>query len=167
MSYSQLSTTKWLFPWLLLPMLGLPVKVLAHGVNIVYEKTEAIQITATYDQGEPLAQAQVVIYTPEDPAQVWLKGETDDQGKFTFVPDPQKQGNWDIKVRQAGHGHLISIPTENTMTQASENSEAITVTESTTPNPSPSYTSLQKVVMAASGVWGFVGTAFFFSRKRR
>ena len=40
----------------------------------------------------------------------WHKGFTDEQGKFTFIPDYDNQGNWSIKVRSAGHGSLINIP---------------------------------------------------------
>jgi nickel transport protein len=145
-----------LSPLLYLPILTWSVKVLAHGAHITYKETPGIEITALYDQGDPMSNAQVVIYAPADPATAWLKGETDAEGRFTFVPDFNQSGNWDVKVRKAGHGALISIPLE-----ANSPTETTTIDNS----PQSDYTVMQKMLMSISGVWGFIGTALFFSRK--
>ncbi|AFZ43236.1 hypothetical protein PCC7418_1028 [Halothece sp. PCC 7418] len=139
--------------------------VFAHGAAIEHRKTSAIEIRATYDSGEPMANAQVTVYSPSNPTQPWLKGTTTDDGTFVFVPDPEVTGNWDVKVRQSGHGDLVSIPVETTPT-----------TTASDPNPDPAqasnawqggnYTPLQKAMMAALGIWGFVGTALFFARNQ-
>lgn len=176
MSKAQFSQFKWLLSLFIFPSLTFSTKVLAHNTQVIYEKTEAIQITAVHDTGEPLTQAQVVIYAPEDPTTPWLKGETDDEGRFTFIPDSNQSGNWDVKVRKAGHGDIVSIPIGNTSSNdMTVESPPIENGDSTTRISSPGetktaqaeYTSLQKLVMAASGVWGLIGTALFFSRSNK
>ena len=139
------------------PILIWSVKALAHGTNIQYRQTQAIEIKATYDDDMPMANAQVVVYTPGDPASPWIQGKTDDKGYFIFIPDYFQSGNWEVKVRQSGHGGIISIPLTS-----STNPDFNTKTSS----GGAGYTSLQKLVMAAVGVWGFVGTALFFSRRK-
>lgn len=125
---------------------------LAHGASVAYRRTEAIQIRATYESGEPMADAAVTVYSPEDPATPWLRGKTDDNGEFAFVPEAGVEGNWDVKVRQTGHGDIVSIPTEDA-----------TATDAWVANR---YTPLQKAMMGALGIWGCVGTALYFSRRK-
>lgn len=137
--------------------------VLAHGAAIAHRKTSAIEIRATYDSGEPMSEAQVTVYAPNDPTTPWLKGTTREDGTFVFVPDPDVTGNWDVKVRQSGHGDLVSIPFEKTKTPEETTSDQAQVSDSW---QGGNYTPLQKAMMAALGVWGFVGTALFFSRNQ-
>ncbi len=145
----------------LLFLAALPQKAFAHGASIQYRETSAIALTANYDDGKPMANAQVVIYAPSDRATPWLKGTTDEGGNFTFVPDsdPKNVGNWDIKVRQAGHGDITSIPVTG-------GKLAEDVSETKFSSTGADYTPSQKIVMAATGIWGFVGTALFFSRSK-
>lgn len=146
---------KWnlLLAWLILPLWQLRAE--AHGANIQYQETEAIKIQATYDDGKPMADAQVVVYAPNDPGTPKIQGTTDGEGYFIFIPDIP--GNWDVKVRQAGHGQIITIPL----------GEKTVVEETKTEVNNSGYTQVQKLVMAATGVWGFVGTALFFSRGKK
>jgi nickel transport protein len=121
----------------------------AHGATIAYSTTLGVEIVALYDSGEPMAQAQVAVYAPDDPATVWLAGTTDDEGRFSFSPDPALPGTWDVQVRQGGHGHIVHIPIE----------------EGTLSSGSSGFTPLQIVLMSASVIWGFAGTALYFSRR--
>lgn len=142
-------------------------RVWAHGANITYHTTEAIEIQALYDTGEPLAAAQVTLYAPTDPTTAWLTGITDEQGRFWFRPDPQQPGNWEVTVRQAGHGDILVIPVEPqdlTPDRAESSSGSGLGFGSGSTDPSLSW--LQKGVMAGSILWGCVGTALFFSRSR-
>ena len=152
--------TRFYFFLTLLSLVTLPIKTLAHGASIDYHQTPAIKIQAKYDDGTPMANAQVVIYAPSDRATPWLKGTTDDSGNFTFVPDTDTEnvGDWDVKVRQAGHGDITSIPITG---DSSENAA-----EAQLSSDGSGYTSAQKAVMAAAGIWGFIGTALFFSRSK-
>lgn len=139
------------------PVLGWPAETLAHGVSLDYRYTSAVELRAVYDSGEPMANAQVTIYAPDDPSQAWMTGTTDQDGHFVFVPDPSQLGNWDVKVRQSGHGDIVSIPLQTAGQQLAQSGWT---------QNNGGYTLLQKVVMGAVGVWGFVGTALFFSPRK-
>ena len=143
---------------------GLTRPVIAHGARIDYQQTSAIVIRATYDDGTPMAKAQAVIYAPDDPTTPWLKGITDESGKFTFVPDSELTGNWDVKIRQAGHGDIVSIPFQKG--QTSDSGEKLALNSQLKKASVVDYSPGQKLLMAISGVWGFVGTALFFSARK-
>ena len=134
----------------LLLALGLTATAFAHGAKIEYTISMAIEIHAAYDTGEPMAGGQVAVYAPDDPSTPWLTGVCDEEGRFTFTPDPSRPGTWDVQVRQSGHGDMVHIP----------------IGEDVVMSGSTGYTPLQIVLMGASVVWGFVGTALFFSRRR-
>lgn len=130
----------------------------AHNVDIQYQSLSSYRITATYDGGQPLVQAQVSIFAPNQPARPWLQGKTDAQGQFTFTPS--QGGDWEVRVRQAGHGQFLLIP--------------VTREQPAPLNPKPSRQlgppSLhwgQRGLILGSVVWGCIGTALFFSRCRR
>lgn len=144
------------------------VRVAAHGVKIGYETTQAIKIDAAFDNGDRMSNAQVTVYAPDDPSTPWLQGTTDANGHFFFTPDDSQSGNWTVRVRQASHGNMITIPLETQPTTAEETTEndaqdPVLITQST----SNSFTPLQIVIMSSAVIWGFVGTAFFFSRGKR
>ena len=131
--------------------LGLPITAYAHGAKIEYTVNMTIELVAAYDNGEPMAGAQFVVYAPDDPSTPWLTGVCDDEGRFSFTPDTSKPGTWDIQVRQAGHGDIVHIPVgEDTVGTGGTGG----------------YTPLQIVLMAACVIWGSVGTALYFSRRR-
>jgi nickel transport protein len=132
--------------------LALPVKVFAHGASIEYEVSTVIELVATYDSGEPMAGAQFVVYAPDDPATPWLTGVCDDEGRFSFAPDSSRPGTWDVQVRQAGHGDIVHIPVGGDAVAAGGGG---------------GYSKLQIGLMSAAVVWGSVGTALYFSRKRK
>ena len=152
--------TRFYFLLTLLSLVFIPEKILAHGANIEYQESSAITIQAKYDDGQPMANAQVAVYAPSDPANPWLKGTTDDDGHFSFVPnaDPENMGNWDVKVRQAGHGNITSIPVAD--------GKLAEVAHPHILSAGVGYSPSQKIVMAAAVGWGFVGTALFFSRSK-
>ena len=145
--------TKWKFimPLILLLILSLPATAYAHGAKIDYTINMTIDIVASYDTGEPMAGAQVVVYAPDNPSSAWLTGVCDDEGRFSFTPDTSKPGTWDVQVRQSGHGDIVHIPIgEDTPASGSTGG----------------YSVLQIVLMAICGIWGCVGTAFYFSRRK-
>lgn len=125
---------------------------LAHGVMLESTIIPAFRVQARYDSGEPMANAQVNVYAPNDPQAVWLQTLTDDQGYFLFTPDPSLEGTWDVQVRLAGHGEFLSLNVEEdgSVQQLSQGGNSTT----------------QKWTTIAAVVWGFVGTALFFARKR-
>mgnify|MGYP005840806831 CR=1 FL=1 len=152
-----------LFCWMLgiaLLLLFMPTLAHAHGTRIEYVANEAVvvTITAAYDSGTPMREAQVIVYTPTDPVNAWLTGTTDQAGVFQFVPDLAQAGRWEVVVRQAGHGGTVYVPISADMA-----SGTATVQARGSSNP---MSPLQTALMGASVVWGFVGTAFYFSRRR-
>ncbi|MBF2057020.1 MAG: carboxypeptidase regulatory-like domain-containing protein [Cyanobacterium sp. T60_A2020_053] len=173
------------FLWLGILCFGLTVKsaprAMAHGVEASFQSVEAISILARFDSGTPFSNAQVVVYAPNDPQNPYLHGVTDENGKFVFPIDKAITGSWAVKVRSAGHGTIINIPVEATTVNTnntqeieatidinSENSDKSAVTnnsQNSTMSTASSPNASQKILMAVSGVWGFVGTALFFSRK--
>ncbi len=142
----------------------------AHGVVIQHQPVAAQTIVAQYEAGKPMANAQVTVYAPNGDSP-WLQGTTDQDGRFLFTPDPAQPGDWQVRVRQAGHGGIITIPVQagvkaNHAIAASTPTSEDSVTQGPTDFPGTGYTGLQKGVMAASVVWGMVGTASFFARRK-
>ena len=152
--------TRFYFLFTLLALIVLPAKAFAHGANIEYRESSAITIQAKYDDGKPMKNAQVTIYAPKNRTTPWLKGTTDEDGNFSFIPDaaPENVGNWDVKVRQSGHGNITSIPVAE--------GKLTTDTQPQLLSAGAGYSPSQKIVMAAAVGWGFVGTALFFSRSK-
>lgn len=130
----------------------IPTAVYAHGANVEYTSNIEIEIEARYDSGEPMAGGQVVVYAPDDATTPWLTGVCDDEGRFRFTPDNARPGIWDVQVRLAGHGDIVHIPV----------GEASSVTDS-----GGGYSSQQIALMSACVVWGSIGTALYFSRRRQ
>ncbi len=156
---------KWQFviPLIFLSALSLQGKTIAHGVKIKHQITPAIKINAVYDTGLPLANAPVTVYAPNTPSKPWLKGTTDEEGNFIFSPDSSQSGYWEIKVRQAGHGQLVSIPFQVDKSYNSDN-EKISNSNYYLASTSNDYNPLQKGLMIGCIVWGFLGTGLFFWR---
>ena len=142
---------------LLLCLLGLgaPPALRAHGALLQHRLLPCIAIEALYDGGQPMAEARVVVFAPDEPARPWLTGQTDGQGRFSFVPDPERPGTWSVQVRQAGHGAMIHIPLIDSGPVPPPH-----------PVPAPAPATAQRWLMALAIVWGCLGTALFFLRRR-
>lgn len=143
----------------LLALLGPRTAAMAHGVAATYQRAMAIELQAKFEGGRPMAGAQVTVYAPDNPAEPWLQGETDASGRFFFAPDAARAGDWQVRVRQSGHGTILSIPVGGQETTASLPATGQSVGEQ--------YTLLQKLMMGGLGVWGAIGTALYFSRNPR
>ncbi|MGD1716439.1 carboxypeptidase regulatory-like domain-containing protein [Dapis sp. BLCC M172] len=158
---------KWQFviPLMFLSAVSLQGKTIAHGVKIKHQITPSIKINAVYDTGLPLANAPVTVYAPNAPNKPWLKGTTDQEGNFIFSPDSSQSGYWEIKVRQAGHGELVSIPFEVDKSHNYDNKK-ISNSNYYLASTYNDYNPLQKGLMIGCVMWGFVGTGLFFWRSR-
>ncbi|MEL6128577.1 MAG: carboxypeptidase-like regulatory domain-containing protein [Cyanobacteria bacterium J06627_3] len=121
----------------------------SHGA--IATVTQNFSIEANYSSGEPMAMAQVAVYSPENPDQPWTTGQTNQEGEFEFSPDTA--GNWDVVIRQAGHGTTVSVPVDMAQAQSGAASE--------------SGSPLQRWASAGAALWGLVGTALFFSRGKQ
>jgi len=127
------------------------VPVLAHGVGFVYKQSNVYEITASYDDGTPLSEAQVTIYAPDDPKNAWKKGMSDENGQYTFSPDTSKTGTWTLQFRKAGHGGTVNID----------------VGEISSGSASTGLNTIQMFIAALAVVWGFIGTAFYFKKEKK
>ncbi|WP_261890525.1 transthyretin-like family protein [Acaryochloris marina] len=78
--------SKVLMPLLLLAVLGVPVRVMAHALetNYVLEEVNKVQFTAVFSTGEPHKKAKVKIYSPDNLTEPVMETETDENGQFTF-----------------------------------------------------------------------------------
>ncbi|MBW4647853.1 MAG: carboxypeptidase-like regulatory domain-containing protein [Kastovskya adunca ATA6-11-RM4] len=161
--------TKWklLIPLVFVSTCGWSARAIAHGARLNARETQAIELSAEYDTGEPMSAAPVTVYSPENPSQPWLQGTTDQKGNFVFTPDSSQPGNWTVQVRQAGHGDIINIPVGGDTAAAGgaetgDNGAVSRVRSTATSNPA--FTPLQIVLISAAVIWGFIGTALFFAR---
>jgi len=128
---------------------------IAHGAFVDVMALDAIGIDARYDTGEPMAQAQVSVFAPDDPAQPWLVGQTDAAGRFVFAPD-DRAGRWAVQVRQAGHGAMGYV------TVGADGTYNVVMNAAGT-----GLSWAQKLLMVACVLWGAVGTALYFRRNRQ
>jgi nickel transport protein len=94
--------------------------------------------------------AQVRVYAPDNPSTPWMTGVCDDVGSFSFTPDITITGTWNVQVRQASHGDIIHIP----------------IGPDSAGNGGGGYSPLQIILMAVCVIWGIIGTALYFSRRR-
>ncbi|WP_019954437.1 carboxypeptidase-like regulatory domain-containing protein [Yoonia vestfoldensis] len=128
----------------------------AHGAFVDVEKLDAVGIQARYDTGAAMAGAQVAVFAPDNPAQPWLTGMTDADGRFVFAPD-DRPGRWAVQVRQAGHGAIgyLEIGADGVASAF------------IAPATAAGLTWTQRALMIASVLWGCIGTALYFRPTRR
>jgi nickel transport protein len=131
--------------------LVLPMQAHAHGAKIEYVVDMMIEIIATYDSGDPMSGAQVVVYAPDDLNTPWLTGLCDDEGRYSFKPDTSMTGAYDVQVRQAGHGDIVHIPVGYGVTASGS---------------SGGYSAGQIALMSVCVIWGFIGTGLYFLRRK-
>lgn len=158
------------FVWLLaLALASGAAPALAHGVTVEHHQVSSIELEARFDSDEPMANAQVLVYAPGSPTDVWQQGTTDDQGRFSFTPDSSQPGAWEVMVRQAGHGVLTTIPVADSTSggePATTPAEAQAGSNSLI-SPSTALSPVQQGITVGSVIWGFIGTALFFARGKR
>ncbi len=143
--------------WLAAATLALlaPEQVLGHAAELDASLRTAVEVEARFEDGTPMAAAQITVFAPNDPAEPWLQGLTDATGRFVFVPGDHA-GYWSVRVRQAGHGAMVHVDPGEPVAAATP---ALLATSTDAPDR------LQKLLMAASIVWGCIGTALYCRRR--
>ncbi|MEA3306446.1 MAG: hypothetical protein U9Q34_01515 [Elusimicrobiota bacterium] len=77
-----------------------------------------------YADGEPMAFAEVKVYSPEDEKTVFQEGFSDNNGVFIFVPDTD--GQWRIEFNDGmGHGAVKKIDIKGLKSGLSKNASHI------------------------------------------
>ena len=133
---------------LLVIFISLPL--FAHGTKYEIVPEKVIGIKAMFDTGEPIANAKVLIFAPDERKATYTT-ESDSNGVFYLSPD--RAGTWTMQVRdKGGHGMRINLPVDESM-------------QLSTAPKSSGMTYLQKVLAALCVVWGCIGTALYFRRK--
>jgi len=126
--------------------------VFSHGVNVIWElRGDSVHVTGSFDDGQPMDNAQVTVFSGAAPSEPYLTGVTDESGKFSFLPDRVESENWDVQLRKAGHGEIVHISLSDAPTMQGGHGR---------------FSVMQIVLMAVCVVWGFTGTALFFASKR-
>lgn len=125
--------------------------VAAHGLETRPLYEGGIGLEVTYETGEPLADAAVTVYSPDDPGTPFLELRADRHGRFMFLPD--RPGTWAAVVRDgSGHGVRYDFEVNEALRAAAT-------------DPEGSLSTTAKLVAAACVVWGLIGTALYFRRK--
>lgn len=85
-----------------------PSHVLAHGVQHGVSEGATV-VTATYDDGSPMAFCDVTVLAPESDEECYQEGTSDRNGCFAFLPDTN--GIWKVTVDD-GLGHMVKARIE-------------------------------------------------------
>jgi nickel transport protein len=98
--------------------LGGAVPAWAHAVQTDYfvdlfASELQLEFTATFSTGEPMAEATVIVYAPEDRETPWEESLTDEAGHYTFKPDAALPGDWRIEFKQEGHADIRIVPVDD------------------------------------------------------
>jgi nickel transport protein len=72
-----------------------------------------LEFAATFSTGEPMAEANVTVYAPEDRETPWEESLTDEAGHYTFKPDETLVGDWRIEFKQEGHEDIRIVPVDD------------------------------------------------------
>jgi nickel transport protein len=125
----------------------------AHGTEYELLDGGVVGVRASFDTGQPMANAPVLIFAPGE-NRVRLTTTTDSRGVVCFAPD--RAGVWVLQVRsEGGHGLRVNLEVDESMLAAS------------TVRGVGVFSTWQKLVMAICVLWGFVATALYFRRRRR
>ena len=114
---------------MILAIASIPSKAFAHAIQTNYllfselasqsrdnldtrlEATQqGLEIQSTFSTEEPVQEAEVSVYAPNNPDEPWMVGYTDEEGKFSFIPDTSIEGDWEIAIIQEGHEDYLTIP---------------------------------------------------------
>jgi nickel transport protein len=93
-----------------LVLFGFPAQALAHQVETFYFVKDELEFQSTFSTGEPFVGATVEIYAPNNPDEPWLTLTTDEEGRFSFLPDESIQGDWEVSIEQDGHADYWTVP---------------------------------------------------------
>lgn len=83
-----------------------------YFVDLFAEDLE-LEFTASFSTGEPMADAEVIVYAPGDRETPWQEAMTDEAGQFTFKPDETLVGDWRIEFERDGHQDIRIVPIDD------------------------------------------------------
>jgi len=80
-----------------------------YFVDLFAEELQ-LEFTASFSTGEPMDDAEVIVYAPGDRETPWQEATTDENGQFTFKPDEELVGDWRIEFERDGHQDIRIVP---------------------------------------------------------
>ncbi|MEB3213306.1 MAG: carboxypeptidase regulatory-like domain-containing protein [Leptolyngbyaceae bacterium] len=154
------------FPLALLAIAGFAPRAIAHMIETDFSLFgEELEFQSTFSTGEPVQEAQVTIYSPDNPDEPWAELTTDEEGRFSFNPDEAIAGNWEIRIDQGiGHTDLWTVPVN-----AERGVDYDNITSGTPEEPTY-FASMNPYVLGGVGVLGlgaFAGGLAYAARNRR
>ena len=89
----------------------------AHAITTDYrllfeqpDQPSQLEIQSSFSEIEAFPNAPVLVYSPENPDEPWMIGRTDENGKFTFEPEPGVTGIWSVEIGEDSHWDQLYIP---------------------------------------------------------
>ena len=146
-----------LTPFLVFGLLTLAGEASAHMIETNYfldkfsneQSQQVLKMQSTYSNGQPLKGAKVNIYSPNNPVTPWAQGITDSEGRFSFSPDQTLPGDWEVVIRQQGHGDILTVPVD----EAGVTTELISDRSDTDIHYGSGGLAVSVVTLAAFGLW--------------
>lgn len=131
-------------------------QLISNALTSIEARTRLV-VTSTYDTGEMMQKARVLVFAPGEKVQPWAESETDQQGTYVFNPDPSLKGDWTIKIGKGDHGDILTIPVSDRGIEF----EKISQLNYDMPHQVAHNWALAGAVLSSSA-----GTAFVLMRKR-
>lgn len=146
-----------LTPFLVFGLLTVAGKASAHMIETNYfldqfsneQSQQVLKMQSTYSNGQPLKGAKVNIYSPNNPVTPWAQGLTDSEGRFSFSPDQTLPGDWEVVIRQQGHGDILTVPVD----EAGVTTELISDRSDTDIHYGSSGLVVSVITLATFGLW--------------
>ena len=129
----------------LMLLLGVTPLAMAHGTDHrVITASKAVEVAFSYDDGEPMRYAEVLVFGPENGDIEYQNGRTDQNGHFAFCPNAP--GLWRIEAGD-GMGHMEKGQIEVREAEPDKNAPAQNVIDANQKSGSGS-----KTVKAVAGI---------------
>ena len=123
-------------------------------------QSSQLEIQSSFSEIEAFPNAPVLVYSPENPDEPWLIGRTDENGKFTFEPEPGVTGIWSVEIGEDSHWDQLYIPVGDRgieLDQISQSDRAIEV---------PNHTHSPIPFAAAGLILGGIATRRLWQRSQ-
>lgn len=152
---------QYLFKWIIVLMIvaGWTPAAECHGVAGSIDPESGYQVSAMYDDGEPMSYASVEIMAPNSKT-TFQSGRTDRNGVMMFQPD--QPGLWQAVVSD-GMGHRLAVEVEIT---AEVRLEAQPVSKTESP-ARPGGSLVQGIITGLALIFGCFGLAYGWFGGRR
>ena len=142
-------------------VLAAPLDSGAHGTAYrIIKEANLAAVEFHYSDGEPMAYAEVLAFSPQDRQVEHQNGRTDKHGKFAFCPD--MPGTWRITAND-GMGHLCEATVEASQRASAEKPD--TTKGQTDVGNLVQGSKTLKIIAGLSLIFNFAFAARFFRQR--